>query len=84
MKRFVFLILILFYVIDMSAQTCRKEIRVGFRIGNDVVEPDYCDNASSLSEIIDFLNELQNNPSLIVVLMSRNISDNVLNCQTVL
>lgn len=64
MKRFVFLILILFYVIDMSAQTCRKEIRVGFRIGNDVVEPDYCDNASSLSEIIDFLNELQNNPSL--------------------
>lgn len=67
MKRFVFLILILFYVFGMSAQTCRKEIRVGFRIGNDVVEPDYCDNASSLSEIIDFLNELQNNPSFISV-----------------
>ena len=54
----------------MFGQEIRKEVCVGFRIGNGTLDTVYADNAERLSEIVSFLTNIKNDKTLDLVEVS--------------
>lgn len=67
-KRYIIILFLLSCVGGAAyAQETRTEFRVDFRVGSAVVEPDYLNNAQRLSEIIDFVDLVNNDPAVEIV-----------------
>ena len=67
-KRYIIILFLLSCVGTAAyAQETRTEFRVDFRVGSAVVEPAYSNNAQRLSEIIDFVDRVNNDPAVEIV-----------------
>lgn len=54
MRSFIVLAFMLFGYIHLFGQESRKEICIGFRVGNGTLDTAYVDNAERLAEIVSF------------------------------
>lgn len=66
-RNFIVSVFILFGCTHLSGQELRKEVCVGFRVGNGTLDTAYVDNAGRLSEIVSFLEDIQNDKTLELV-----------------
>jgi len=55
------LLLLPFLYLVASGQESRTEIRVAFRVGSDIIDPDFGENAARLSEIVSLLENINDN-----------------------
>lgn len=69
-KSLIVLAVMLFGCTQMFGQDNRKEICVGFPVGNSTLDADYGDNAARLSEIITYLKNVRNDTTLNLVEVS--------------
>lgn len=67
-KLYIIILFFLSFAIKFTyAQQVQTELRVDFRLSSAVIEPDYLNNAQQLSEIIDFINRVNSDPSVEIV-----------------
>ena len=69
-KNFILLLFVLTGCIRLFGQESRKEICIGFSVGNGELDATYRDNAERLSEIVSFLEYVQNDTLLNLVEVS--------------
>lgn len=70
MRSFIVLTFMLFGYIHLFGQESRKEICIGFRVGNGTLDTAYVDNAERLSEIVSFLENIKADETLDLVEVS--------------
>lgn len=69
-KYYIFFLFLLPFTTWVSAQENLTEIIVGFRVGSGILDPAYDNNAVKLSNIVSFLQSVQNDSSLILTNVS--------------
>lgn len=70
MRSFIVSILLLLGYSQLFGQENRKEVCIGFRVGNSTLDVAYGDNAARLSEIISFLEHVRDDSTLELVEVS--------------
>ena len=66
-RNFIVSVFILFGCTQLFGQELRKEVCVGFRVGNGTLDTAYVDNTGRLAEIVSFLKDIQNDRTLELV-----------------
>ena len=66
-RNFIVSVFILFGCTQLFGQELRKEVCVGFQVGNGTLDTAYVDNTGRLAEIISFLEDIQNDKTLELV-----------------
>ena len=66
-RNFIVSVFILFGCTQLFGQEFRKEVCVGFRVGNSTLDTAYVDNTGRLAEIVSFLKDIQNDRTLELV-----------------
>ena len=64
-RNFIVSVFILFGCTQLFGQELRKEVCVGFRVGVGTLDTTYAENAVRLSEIVSFLETIQNLPRIV-------------------